>query len=87
LKGCRHVREPSRASAQSRRRQTSGKAPTDAFAEFLNPNSMITPGAAGAITMVITNTLCQQFAQLPLNYTGWRSALCSAPWFSGMARG
>jgi hypothetical protein len=40
------------------------------FAEFLNPNSMITPGAAGAFTMVIANTLCQQFAQLPLNYTG-----------------
>lgn len=40
------------------------------FAEFLNPNSMITPGAAGAFTMVITNTLCQQFGQLPLNYTG-----------------
>jgi len=31
---------------------------------------MITPGAAGAFTMVITNTLCQQFVQLPLNYTG-----------------
>jgi hypothetical protein len=40
------------------------------FSEFLNPNSMITPGAAGAFTMVITNTLCQQFVQLPLNYTG-----------------
>ena len=40
------------------------------FAEFINPNSMITPGAAGAFTMVITNTLCQQFAQLPLNFTG-----------------
>ena len=40
------------------------------FAEFLNPNSMMTPGAAGAFTMVITNTLCQQFAALPLNYTG-----------------
>lgn len=46
------------------------KTSADAFAEFLNPNSMITPGAAGAFTMVITNTLCQQFAQLPLNYTG-----------------
>ena len=44
--------------------------PASPFAEFLNPNSMITPGAAGAFTMVITNTLCQQFAQLPLNYTG-----------------
>jgi amino acid permease len=31
---------------------------------------MITPGAAGAFTMVITNTLCQQFTQLPPNYTG-----------------
>jgi hypothetical protein len=40
------------------------------FAEFVNPNSMITPGAAGAFTMVITNTLCQQFTQLPLNFTG-----------------
>jgi hypothetical protein len=40
------------------------------FSEFLNPNSMITPGAAGAFTMVITNTLCQQFAELPLNFTG-----------------
>lgn len=40
------------------------------FTEFLNPNSMMTPGAAGAFTMVITNTLCQQFALLPLNYTG-----------------
>jgi hypothetical protein len=40
------------------------------FAEFLNPNSMITPGAAGAFTMVITNTLCQQFALLPPNWTG-----------------
>ena len=40
------------------------------FTEFLNPNSMITPGAAGAATMLITNTLCQQFTQLPLNYTG-----------------
>jgi len=43
---------------------------TASFAEFLNPNSMITPGAAGAFTMVITNTLCQQFGQLPANWTG-----------------
>jgi large-conductance mechanosensitive channel len=40
------------------------------FAEFLNPNSMITPGAAGAFTMVITNTLCQQFPLLQQSYTG-----------------
>ena len=60
--------------SESSRARTASKAgkkgPGDAFAEFLNPNSMITPGAAGAFTMVITNTLCQQFAQLPLNYTG-----------------
>ncbi len=49
---------------------TASPGAANAFAEFLNPNSMITPGAAGAFTMVITNTLCQQFTQLPLNYTG-----------------
>jgi hypothetical protein len=59
--------DSSRARGSSR---AAKKSPSDAFAEFLNPNSMITPGAAGAFTMVITNTLCQQFAQLPLNYTG-----------------
>jgi hypothetical protein len=37
--------------------------------DFINPNSMITPGAAGAFTMVITNTLCGQFAGLPGNWT------------------
>jgi hypothetical protein len=52
------------------RSETAGNLSNNAFAEFLNPNSMITPGAAGAFTMVITNTLCQQFIQLPLNYTG-----------------
>lgn len=46
------------------------KGTVNPFSEFLNPNSMITPGAAGAFTMVITNTLCQQFTQLPLNFTG-----------------
>jgi hypothetical protein len=51
-------------------RKGAEQGPANAFAEFLNPNSMITPGAAGAFTMVITNTLCQQFEQLPLNYTG-----------------
>jgi large-conductance mechanosensitive channel len=60
--------------AESHRPRASGrpadKKPQSPFAEFLNPNSMITPGAAGAFTMVITNTLCQQFGQLPLNYTG-----------------
>ena len=37
--------------------------------DFLNPKSMITPGVAGAITMLITNTLHAQF-QLPANWTG-----------------
>jgi hypothetical protein len=54
----------------SHRSETAGNQSNNPFSEFLNPNSMITPGAAGAFTMVITNTLCQQFVQLPLNYTG-----------------
>ena len=37
--------------------------------DFLNPKSMITPGAAGGITMMITNTLASQFAGLPGNWT------------------
>ena len=37
--------------------------------DFLNPNSMITPGAAGGATMIITNTLCSQFDVLPGNWT------------------
>jgi hypothetical protein len=44
--------------------------PANPLSEFLNPNSMITPGAAGAITMMITNTLCLQFADLPPSVTG-----------------
>ena len=39
------------------------------FEQFLNPNSMITPGAAGAMTAVVTNTLCTQFGALAPNYT------------------
>jgi hypothetical protein len=42
------------------------KSPLD---EFLNPKSMLTPGLAGAVTMLITNTLAIQFGLLP-NYTG-----------------
>lgn len=37
--------------------------------DFINPKSMITPGAAGGITMMITNTLAAQFAGLPGNWT------------------
>jgi hypothetical protein len=44
--------------------------PASPLTEFLNPNSMITPGAAGAFTMMITNTLCQQFSELHLGGTG-----------------
>jgi hypothetical protein len=44
--------------------------PASPLSEFLNPNSMITPGAAGAFTMTITNTLCQQFGALHLGITG-----------------
>jgi hypothetical protein len=44
--------------------------PASPLSEFLNPNSMITPGAAGAFTMTIANTLCQQFSGLHLGVTG-----------------
>jgi hypothetical protein len=37
--------------------------------DFINPNSMITPGAAGGITMAITNVLTSQFDGLPGNWT------------------
>lgn len=39
------------------------------FDDFINPNSMITPGAAGATTMVITSVLTSEFAQMPENWT------------------
>jgi hypothetical protein len=47
-----------------------GSKPSNPLSDFLNPNSMITPGAAGAFTMMITNTLCQQFTGLHLGLTG-----------------
>lgn len=37
--------------------------------EFLNPNSMLTPGVTGSTSMMITNTLTQQFEIL----AGWHS--------------
>jgi hypothetical protein len=33
--------------------------------DFLNPNSMLTPGLAGGMTMLITNTVCQWFPLKP----------------------
>jgi hypothetical protein len=36
--------------------------------EFLNPKSMLTPGVAGAVTMLISNTLWFQF-ELPQKWT------------------
>lgn len=36
---------------------------------FLTPEAMLTPGVAGAITMMITNALAQNF-ELPRAYTG-----------------
>jgi hypothetical protein len=36
--------------------------------DFFNPKSMLTPGIAGAATMLITNALASQFG-LPANYT------------------
>ena len=39
------------------------------FDDFLKPESMVTPGIAGGITMVISNTLWVQFA-LERRWTG-----------------
>jgi hypothetical protein len=36
--------------------------------QFVNPQSMITPGVAGTTTMAITNVLCEQF-DLAANWT------------------
>lgn len=36
--------------------------------EFLNPKSMSTPGAAGALMMLIANALCNNFPEFPFRY-------------------
>lgn len=36
--------------------------------DFLNPKSMMTPGAAGAIMMFLANGLCSQFPELAFRY-------------------
>ncbi len=36
--------------------------------EFLNPKSMATPGAAGALMMLIANALCSNFPEFPFRY-------------------
>jgi hypothetical protein len=41
----------------------------DGFQQFLNPSSMLTPGFAGALTMMITNALVGQFSIEP-GYAG-----------------
>jgi hypothetical protein len=51
--------------AERRRDLESG----DGFQQFLNPASMLTPGIAGALTMMITNALVQQFPVEP-GYAG-----------------
>jgi hypothetical protein len=36
--------------------------------EFLNPKSMLTPGAAGSLMMLLANTLCAVFPELAFRY-------------------
>ena len=36
--------------------------------EFLNPKSMLTPGAAGSLMMLLANTLCAVFPELGFRY-------------------
>lgn len=37
--------------------------------EFLNPKSMLTPGASGAVMMLIANAITNQFPEFPFRYT------------------
>jgi len=36
--------------------------------EFLNPKSMLTPGAAGALMMLIANSVCRVFPEVEFRY-------------------
>lgn len=36
--------------------------------EFLNPKSMTTPGAAGALMMLLANTFCAMFPEVAFRY-------------------
>lgn len=36
--------------------------------DFLNPKSMLTPGAAGALVMFLSNAVCQQFPEIGFRY-------------------
>ncbi len=36
--------------------------------EFLNPKSMTTPGAAGALMMLLANTFCAVFSEVAFRY-------------------
>lgn len=38
------------------------------MSEFFNPKSMSTPGAAGALMMLIANALCNNFPEFPFRY-------------------
>jgi hypothetical protein len=40
------------------------------FSDFLNPQSMLTPGIAGSLTMLITNTLAFQFGFISRAWIG-----------------
>lgn len=39
--------------------------------EFLNPKSMVTPGAVGAMVMLITNSVCTQFPEITPRWTAF----------------
>lgn len=51
--------------------------PNADLSNFLQPESMVTPGLAGGLTMTITNTLCGIFA-LPLALVPWVGLSISA---------
>ena len=40
------------------------------MSDFLNPKSMITPGAAGALVMFLSNAVCYQFPEISPRWAG-----------------
>ncbi len=51
--------------------------PNGQFQDFLNPRSMLTPGFAGGLTVLINNALAGAFG-LPGNYLGYSALAVSA---------
>jgi hypothetical protein len=56
------------------------------FSEFLNPKSMLTPGVAGGLTLLMTNSVAFAFG-IPLDYLGYTALGISALFAALVASG